>query len=181
LVDAVETCRRRAGYLKARAYVMAAVAVIMVVAVVVGLVKLRTLVALDVCVAPADEVVLLADYRSESVLGVVPPDVTATPYPLFVRRYCDNVGVDMCQLSRETGVRLMRLVTGWRSAQTLFQDYEAVASGNGWILVRMGYAESGSCGLSVMHGDEPSCDGTGVLFCKVIHRVSAVPPKRPRF
>jgi hypothetical protein len=57
------------------------------------------------CTPPSGEEQLLADYRLQTVLGVLPA-VTATDKlsAPFVRRNCDNVGTDTLQYANATSI-----------------------------------------------------------------------------
>jgi hypothetical protein len=124
------------------------------------------------CTPPPGEAPLLADYQSQTVLNVLPAAMTTESGPGWsVRRYCDQIGTDSYQYGKDTAVRLWTPApSGW-SAAKLLGVYGPAATESGWGLISE--VDRGvSCGLSIEESSEPSCVGTGILFCKVIDGVT---------
>jgi hypothetical protein len=126
------------------------------------------------CTPPAGEEQLLSDYRAQAVLGVMPAGV-ASPAPLTVGRYCDDVGVDSPHRRTLTSVAGQFESTGYWPAQRLFDLYGPVATTSGWTFVEMAdHTLAGQCGLTVTHAGTPYCDGTGLVYCKMIDSVPSM-------
>jgi hypothetical protein len=125
------------------------------------------------CTPPPGEEKLLADYRDQTVFGVLPAAVTETPHGAFETRYCQVVGVDERQYSTSTAITVRYLIPGYWSVQTLLSVYAAVASKSGWRLISTADAWA-SPGLKTTGGLDPSHVGTGLLFCKAIDEVTTL-------
>jgi hypothetical protein len=119
------------------------------------------------CTPPPGEEQPLADYRSQTVLGVLPASVTETPHATIYTRYCEIVGVDERQYSTDTSITMMYLIPGYWSVRKLLNVYSPVATKSDWRLISQADGVGGS-GLTIMEGGVPSDAGTGLLFCKTI-------------
>jgi hypothetical protein len=120
------------------------------------------------CTPPSGEQQLLADYRLQTLLGVLPP-VAATDMvnaPIVIR-YCDQVGTDTLQYATETSVRVMDFFTGYFSAAKLLSIYGPVATASGWRLLSQADGWNSS-GLTIVEGGVRMGVETGLLFCKTI-------------
>jgi hypothetical protein len=124
------------------------------------------------CTPPPGEAQLLADYQSQMVLNVLPASMTTeSGQGWSARRYCDQIGTDSYQYSKDTAVRLRTTApSGW-SAAKLLSVYGPAATESGWSLISK-VDRGASCGLSIAESAAPSCVGTGILFCKVIDGVT---------
>jgi hypothetical protein len=120
------------------------------------------------CTPPSGEEQLLADYRLQTVLGVLPA-VTATDRLTapHVIRNCDDEGVDTLEYANETSIRVMDFFTGYFSAAKLLSIYGPVATASGWRLLSRADGWN-SRGLTIVEGGVRVGVETGVLFCKTI-------------
>jgi hypothetical protein len=114
----------------------------------------------------------LADYQSQTVLGVLSASVTTqTPQDSWVVHYCDSVGTDTPQSSEDTAVLFHTTNTAGLSAAKLLAVYGPAATESGWSLISE--SDPGpNCGLVIVEGGERSCMANGLLFCKVIDGVT---------
>jgi hypothetical protein len=120
------------------------------------------------CTPPPGEEQLLADYRSQTVLGLLPAvTVTDDLNAPFVRRYCDSVGTDTLQYANETSIRVMDAFTGYFTAEKLLSIYAPAATPSGWRLLSQADGWN-SRGLTIVEGGVRMGVETGLLFCKTI-------------
>jgi outer membrane protein assembly factor BamB len=132
--------------------VVAVCAPVAVVLAMCGWVSARVSPTASGCTPPAGEDALIARYRADPLLPDTYP-ASATPRAPFVRRYCDNVGVEHRSYARRTSVDVGYQAAGRRPDLSLLSTrVQPRAAAAGWALA--GYT------------DEP--DHASIDFCKRI-------------